>query len=58
MQISVIGLNIAKAGLSGPCRRSARQARCTGRLRRGQVLDYFRLLPPCLVSVVPCATAM
>jgi transposase len=27
------------------------------RLRRAQVLDYFRSLPPCLVGVEACATA-
>ena len=27
------------------------------RLRRAQVLDYFRALPPCLIGMEACATA-
>lgn len=57
MQISVIGLDIAKhvfqihaAGGDG---RMVAQVR----LRRGQVLGYFRALSPCLVGIEACATA-
>src|SRR5271168_5375035 len=57
MQISTLGLDLAKhwfqvhgvdaAGLVGVRRR----------LRRGEVLAYFRSLEPCLVGMEACATA-
>lgn len=57
MQISVIGLDIAKQvfqvhAADGEGRRVAQV-----RLRRAQLLDYFRELPPCLVGMEACATA-
>jgi transposase len=57
MPINVVGLDIAKhifqvhaADMSG---RPVAQIR----LRRAQLLDYFRSLPPCLVGMEACATA-
>lgn len=57
MQISVIGLDIAKQVFQV---HAADAAGCTVaqiKLRRAQVLDYFRALPPCLVGLEACATA-
>lgn len=57
MQISVVGLDIAKQVFQ------VHAADVDGRpvaqlgLRRAQVLDYFRALPPCLVGMEACATA-
>jgi transposase len=55
MQIQVVGLDIAKQIFKSrqPTRRAARSRR----LRRGQVLDYFRELPSSLIGREACATA-
>ena len=57
MQISVIGLDIAKHVFQIHAADADGRMVAQVRLRRGQVLDYFRALPPCLVGIEACATA-
>ncbi len=57
MQIRVIGLDIAKHVFQVHAVDADGRAVVQRRLRRGQVLDYFRALPPCLVGLEACATA-
>lgn len=57
MEISAIGLDLAKSvyqvhGVDAADRVVARK-----RLKRGQVLAFFRQVPPCLVGMEACATA-
>lgn len=57
MQITTIGLDIAKNvfqvhGIDG-----AEEVVVRKQLRRGQVIQFFRDLPPCLVGLEACATA-
>lgn len=57
MQISVIGLDIAKQVFQAHAADAAGRTVAQIKLRRAQVLDYFRALPPCLVGLEACATA-
>jgi transposase len=57
MQIRVIGLDIAKHVFQVHAADADGRAVAQARLRRSQVLDYFRALPPCLVGLEACATA-
>ena len=57
MQISVIGLDIAKQVFQVHAADAAGRTVAQLKLRRAQVLDYFRALPPCLVGLEACATA-
>jgi transposase len=57
MQIGVIGLDIAKHVFQIHAADADGRMVAQVRLRRGQVLDYFRALPPCLVGIEACATA-
>ena len=57
MQISVIGLDIAKQVFQVHAADKDGRAVAQVKLRRAQVLDYFRGLPPCLVGMEACATA-
>jgi len=57
MQISVIGLDIAKQVFQVHAADVEGRRITQVRLRRAQVLDYFRELPPCLVGMEACATA-
>ncbi|MCW0233206.1 MAG: hypothetical protein OJJ21_06375 [Ferrovibrio sp.] len=57
MQISVVGLDIAKQVLQVHAADGEGHALAQVKLRRSQVLDYFRELPPCLVGIEACATA-
>jgi transposase len=57
MQISIIGLDIAKHVFQVHAVDAEGHAVAQVRLRRGQVLDYFAKLPPCLVGMEACATA-
>ena len=57
MQINVIGFDIAKHVFQVHAADNGGQAVAQIRLRRAQVLDYFRSLPPCLVGMEACATA-
>lgn len=57
MQISVIGLDIAKQAFQVHAADIEGRAVAQVKLRRAQVLDYFRGLKPCLVGMEACATA-
>jgi transposase len=57
MQITVIGLDIAKHVFQVHAADAAGRPVAQVKLRRAQVLDYFRALPPCLVGMEACATA-
>jgi transposase len=57
MQMRVIGLDIAKHVFQVHAVDADGRAVAQVRLRRSQVLDYFRALPPCLVGLEACATA-
>ena len=57
MQISIIGLDIAKQVFQVHAADPEGHRVSQVRLRRAQVLDYFRELPPCLIGMEACATA-
>lgn len=57
MQISIIGLDIAKQVFQVHAADAEGRRVAQVRLRRAQVIDYFRKLPPCLVGMEACATA-
>ncbi|RUW89873.1 IS110 family transposase [Mesorhizobium sp. M7A.F.Ca.US.010.02.1.1] len=57
MEISVIGLDVAKQVFQVHAADAAGRTVAQIKLRRAQVLDYFRTLPPCLVGLEACATA-
>jgi transposase len=57
MQIKVVGLDIAKHVFQVHAADSDGRPVAQVRLRRAQVLEYFRSLPPCLVGIEACATA-
>lgn len=51
MQISVVGLDIAKQVFQVHAADVDGRPVAQLKLRRAQVLDYFRALPPCLVGM-------
>ena len=58
MQITTIGLDIAKNvfqvhGIDAKEKVVARK-----QLRRSQVITFFKALPPCLIGMEACATAL
>lgn len=57
MQISVVGLEIAKQVFQVHAADVEGRPVAQLKLRRAQVLDYFRALPPCLIGMEACATA-
>ena len=57
MQISTIGLDIAKNVFQAHGVDAAGKTVITKQLRRGQVISFFEKLPPCLVGMEACATA-
>ena len=57
MQISTIGLDIAKNVFQVHGIDAAEKVVVRKRLRRRQVLEFFKALPPCLVGIEACATA-
>jgi len=57
MQVSIIGLDIAKQVFQVHVADAEGRGVAQVRLRRGQVLDYFAKLPSCLVGMEACATA-
>jgi transposase len=57
MQVSTIGLDIAKNVFQVHGADAAGKTVITRQLRRGQVIGYFEKLPPCLVGMEACATA-
>ena len=57
MQITTIGLDIAKNVFQVHGIDAAERVVVRKQLRRGQVLKFFAALPPCLVGMEACATA-
>src|SRR4051812_37515104 len=57
MQITTIGLDIAKNVFQVHCIDAAEKVVVRKQLRRGQVLKFFAPLPRCLVGLEACATA-
>ena len=57
MQITTIGLDIAKNVFQVHGIDSNEKVVVRKQLRRGQVLAFFKALPPCLVGIEACATA-
>jgi transposase len=57
MQVTAIGLDIAKNVFQVHGIDAAEKVIVRKRLRRSQVLEFFKALPPCLVGMEACATA-
>jgi transposase len=57
MQITTIGLDIAKNVFQVHGIDAAEKVVVRKQLRRGQVIKFFAALPPCLVGMEACATA-
>jgi transposase len=57
MQVSTIGLDIAKNVFQVHGVDAAGKTVITRQLRRGQVIGYFAKQPPCLIGMEACATA-
>ena len=57
MQITTIGLDIAKNVFQAHGIDAAEKVLVRKQLRRSQVLAFFEALPPCLVGMEACATA-
>src|ERR1700685_1464419 len=57
MQIATIGLDIAKNVFQVHGIDAAERVVVRKQLRRRQVLEFFKTLPPCLVGMEACATA-
>jgi transposase len=56
MQITTIGLDIAKNVFQVHGIDAAEKVVVRKQLRRGQVLKFFAALPPCLVGMEACAS--
>src|SRR5499426_2356098 len=57
MQITTIGLDIAKNEFAVHGIDAAEKVVVRKQLRRGPVLAFFKALPPCLVGTEACATS-
>jgi transposase len=57
MEITTIGLDLAKQVFQVHGVDEAGHAVVKRRLRRAQVITYFASLPPCLIGMEACATA-
>src|SRR6185437_5781707 len=57
MQITTIGLDIAKNVFQVDGIDAAEKVVVRKQLRRSQVLAFFKLLPPCLIGMEACATS-
>jgi transposase len=57
MQISTVGLDLAKNGFQVHGVDEAGNVVIQRQLRRTQMSDFFRKLPPCLIGMEACATA-
>lgn len=57
MQVSTIGIDIAKTVFQVHGVDTAGRVVIARQLRRSQVIDLFRKLPPCLIGMEACATA-
>ena len=58
MQMTTIGLDIAKNVFQVHGIDAAEKVVIRKQLRRSQVLAFFKALPPCLVGMEACATAI
>jgi transposase len=56
MKVTTIGLDIAKRVFQAHGVDAAGRAVVRRKLGRGEVLDFFRALPPCLVGIEACST--
>ena len=56
MQISTIGIDLAKNVFQVHGVDAAGRTVLKKQLRRSQVLEFFRKLPPCLIGMEACAT--
>jgi transposase len=54
MEITTIGLDIAKRVLQAHGVDAAGRAALRRKLGRSEVLDFFRALPPCLIGIEAC----
>jgi transposase len=57
MQITTIGLDIAKNVFQIHGIDAAEKIVVRKQLQRSQVLEFFKALPPCLIGMEACATA-
>src|SRR5215831_10173575 len=57
MQITTIGLDIAKNVFQVHGIDAEEKVVVRKRLRRGQVIAFFKALPPCVIGMEACATA-
>jgi transposase len=57
MQITTIGLDLAKNVFQVHGVDDVDKLTITRQLRRGQLIEFFKKLPPCLVGMEACATA-
>ena len=57
MQIATIGLDLAKNVFQVHGVDEVGKLTITRQLRRGQLIEFFKKLPPCLVGMEACATA-
>ncbi|MGG5890969.1 IS110 family transposase [Falsiroseomonas sp. HC035] len=57
MEITTIGLDIAKRVFQAHGVDAAGRAALRRKLGRSEVLDFFRVLPPCVVGIEACGTA-
>ena len=57
MQVSTIGVDLAKNVFQVHGVDSAGKVVITRQLRRKQVIDFFSKIPPCLVGMEACGTA-
>ena len=56
MQVTTIGLDIAKNVFQVHGIDAAEKVVVRKQLRRSQVLEFFKALPPCLIGMEACAT--
>ncbi len=56
MQVTTIGLDIAKNVFQVYGIDAAEKVVVRKQLRRSQVLEFFKALPPCLIGMEACAT--
>ena len=57
MQITTIGLDIAKNVFQVHAIDAAEKVVVRKQLRRGRMMAFFKALPPCLVGIEACATS-
>jgi transposase len=58
MQATTIGIDLAKTVFQAPGVDANGNVVIRRQLRRGQVVEVFRKLRPCLISIEACATAL